>query len=154
MIIDTDSQILESTKMLTLAQKCVDVFVDSFTVDRNLSSSPSVYGHWGAGLYDKDKVRAFYTSKESKFRKNLKKAETGLNVSVWKNFSENSGGEDTINYNFYYKGIFIFRLDLIFVGKSIQYNTYKELYYTVKTKNELVKNTLKTKSDKTLLSLL
>lgn len=151
MIIDNDTQILERNRILLLTQKCVDVFVESFTLDRDLSSSPSVHGYFGAGKYDKDKVRAFYASKESKFRKNIKKADPELNVSIWRNFSECEGSQDTVNYNFYCNGVFIFRLDLLFVGKSIRYNTYEDLYYDVKTENELVKNTLNTKSIETLM---
>lgn len=147
MILDNDKQILEQAKMLTLAQKCVDVFVDSFTVDRDLSSDDSVHGFYGAGKYDKDKVRAFYTSKESKFRKNIKKVDNNLNVSVWRDFGNYS--QDLITYYFYYSGQPIFRLVLIFNGKSVRYNTYEELYYDVKTENETVKNTLNTKSIET-----
>ena len=141
MLTTIDENILDFNNLLSVAQKCTDVFIDSYTLDRDLSSSSSLRGYWGAGEYSIDKVRAFYSAKESKFRKNLKKADKNLNVKIWKDFGGNVS--DNIWYNFYYKNQLLFRLILTFTNKAIQYGTYKELTYEVRTDNELIKEHLK-----------
>lgn len=139
MILDVYEQREDSINIKALVQRSVDIFAECFDVTNvDLASPKSVHGFFSAGSYDIEKVRHFYLSKESAFRKRIK--EIGLTVSISRGYYYSM---DEVNYNFYIKrksensGLqesnFLYSLNVYYEEKNIDYQTYKELTYDIST---------------------
>lgn len=125
MIQDNDEQVIERHDRYIKTLKCIELFVENYKQDNLKSLRREGY----PGMYDKDKVRDFYNSKDAKFRKMIKSA--NMTVSIHNDFHHGDGYDDIKGYVFYFKGKFLFGLNLHFTNKNIRRSTYDDLQYRV-----------------------
>ena len=125
MIQDNDERVLERGDRFIKTMECVELFVKNYKQDDPKSLRREGY----PGKYDKDKIRDFYNSKEAKFRKMIKSA--GITISIRNDFHGGDGYDDIKGYVFYFKGRFLFGLNLHFTNKNISRGTYDDVQFRI-----------------------